>query len=623
MKHFPKKSAILRANPRFCHAAVILMLAGWASGLAPAAEIATVAGTGEQAFGGDGGSATEAKLDNPFGLVVGPEGDLYFCDTGNHCVRKISRKTGTITTVAGTGGKQGYAGDGGPATEALCFEPYEVRFHRNGDLYWVEMRNNLVRRLDARSGKVFTVAGTGQAGFSGDGGAATEAQLKQPHSIQFDASFAGLYICDIGNHRIRRVDLASGKIETWCGSGKAEATPDGAKVSPETPLKGPRALDIAPNGDFWLALREGNQIFRIDMKAGTLHHVAGSGAKGFDAASGPATDAKLSGPKGVAVSPDGKLIYLADTESHSIRAIDLRNDPPTLELIAGTGKKGNGPDGPDPLKCQMARPHGVGIDPVTGDLYIGDSESHEVRRVTGLPGGKPQAAAGAVKEDFEFGGRKAILLKPAQAAPGNPWIWRCRFFGAFPQADNDLVARGWHVAWIDVAHLFGGPESMEAFDGFYDHLTKERGLAPKVVMEGFSRGGLPAVNWAIRHPDRVSAVYIDAPVLDIHSWPKPSSADLWRKAMAAYSLTEATADSWKGPLDRLEPLAKAKVPILSVCGGADAVVPFAENSAILEERYRALGGEIEVVVKATCDHHPHSLYDPARIVAWVLENANR
>lgn len=582
-----------------------------------AAEIDTVAGSGAKGFGGDGGKATEATLDNPFGVIVGPDGDIYFTDTGNHCIRKISRKSGVITTVVGQGGKKGYSGDGGPATEALCFEPYEVRFHQNGDLYWVEMQNHLVRKLDARTGLVHTVAGTGEKGFGGDGGPATEAKMDRPHSIQFDAEFANLYICDITNHRIRRVNLESGIIDTWCGSGKPAPTPDGAKVSADTPLKGPRALDIAPNGDLWLALREGNQVYRIDMRAGTLHHVAGTGAKGFGGNGGPAREATLSGPKGVAISPDGKLIYLADTESHSVRAIDLRNDPPTLELIAGTGKKGDGPDSPDPLRCEMARLHGVGVDPVTGDLYIGDSETHKVRRITGLPGAKPKTAATSTKREFDFQGRQAILVAPGKAAPGNPWMWRCRFFGAFPQADNALVARGWHVAWVDVAHLFGGPEAMEVFDAFYDHVTSEHGLSKRPVMEGFSRGGLPASNWAIRHPDRVSGVYLDAPVLDIHSWPKPSSADLWQKAMDAHGLTEATADSWKGPLDHLAPLAKAKVPILSICGGADPVVPFAENTAILEARYQSLGGPIDVIVKATCDHHPHSLHDPSRIVAWA------
>lgn len=583
-----------------------------------ATEILTVAGTGEKGFAGDGGKATGARLDNPFGVIVGPEGDIYFTDTGNHCIRKISRRSGKITTVVGQGGESGYAGDGGSATEALCFEPYELRFHRNGDLYWVEMKNHLIRKMDGRTGIIHTVAGTGKQGFGGDGGPAAKALMNRPHSIQFDATFEHLLVCDIGNHRLRRIHLESGRIETWCGTGQRESTPDGAKISPETPLNGPRALDIAPNGDLWLALREGNQVYRIASDAGTLHHVAGTGKKGFDGNGGSAKSATLSGPKGVAVSPDGSLVYLADTESHSIRAIDLRNDPPTLELIAGTGKKGDGPDSPDPLHCEMARLHGVGVDPVTGDLYIGDSETHKLRRITGLPGAKGQSSAQSTREEFEFQGRKAIVVRPAEPATGRPWIWRCRFFGAFAQADAALIDEGWHVVWIDVGNLFGGPEAMEAFDAFYDHVVKTFDLGPKPVMEGFSRGGLPAINWAIRHPDRVRAVYLDAPVQDIHSWPKPKSPALWQKALAAYGLDNSNAETWKGPLDRLEPLAKAGVPILAVCGGADPVVPFADNAAILESRYRELGGPIEVIVKATCDHHPHSLHDPGPIVDWIL-----
>ena len=584
---------------------------------AQALEIATVAGTGEKGFAGDGVKATEAQLDNPFGVIVGPEGDIYFTDTGNHCIRKISRKSGKITTVVGQGGKSGYAGDGGPAEEALCFEPYELRFHRNGDLYWVEMKNHLIRRMDGRTGLVHTVAGTGESGFGGDGGPATEAQMNRPHSIQFDASFEHLLICDIGNHRLRRIHLDSGRIETWGGTGKKAPTPDGARVSPETPLNGPRALDIAPNGDLWLALREGNQVYRIDVETETLHHVAGTGKKGFDGNGGPASEATLSGPKGVAISPDGSLVYLADTESHTVRAIDLRNDPPTLELIAGTGKKGDGPDSPDPLKCEMARLHGVGVDPITGDLYIGDSETHKVRKITGLPGARGKPSAQSTREEFEFEGRKAIVVRPAQPAPGNPWIWRCRFFGAFAQADVALVDQGWHVAWIDVGNLFGGPEAMEAFDRFYDGMRNRFELHSQVVMEGFSRGGLPAMNWAIRHPDRIRAIYLDAPVQDIHSWPKPNSPALWEKALSAYGLEESTSGTWKGPLERLSGLAEARVPILVVCGGADAVVPFSENTGILEERYRELQGPIDVIVKASCDHHPHSLHDPTPIVEWI------
>jgi DNA-binding beta-propeller fold protein YncE/pimeloyl-ACP methyl ester carboxylesterase len=578
--------------------------------------ISTVAGTGEKGYSGDGGKAVEAKLDNPFGVIVAPDGDIVFCDTINHRIRRISRKAGTIETLVGSGEK-GYDGDGGDPKAAKMNEPYEVRFHRSGDLYWVEMQNNVVRKLDARSNLVSTVAGTGKKGFGGDGGPATAAEMDRPHSIQFDAAGAHLYICDIGNHRIRQVDLATGLITTWCGTGKAAPTPDGAPVSAETPLNGPRALDIAPNGDFWLALREGNQVFRIDQQNGTLHHVAGTGKKGFQAEPGPAKEALLSGPKGVAVSPDGKMIYLADTESHSVRAIDLNETPPVLRVIAGDGQKGDGPGSPDPLKCRMARLHGVGVDPITGDLYIGDSETHQVRRVTGLPGSGAAKLGDFSSEEFLLGERKCRLTKPAKEAPGKPWIWRCRFYGAFPAVDEALLAAGWHVAWIDVADLFGAPAAMDAFDAFYAMMTGEKGLSKTPVIEGFSRGGLPAMNWPIENPDKVAGVYLDAPVLDIHSWPKPASPDLWKKCLAAYSLTEESAATWQGPLARLEGLAKAGVPIFVVAGGADTVVPFADNAGILESRYSGFGGQLDIIVKAGTGHHPHSLHDPAPVVEWA------
>lgn len=378
-----------RAFPILIPSAIVataaVLIAGTAFGQASAAEIRTLAGTGERGYSGDGGPAREATLDNPFGVIVGPGGDIFFCDTENHVIRRVSRKTGTITTIVGKG-KAGYSGDGGPPEEAALNEPYEIRFHPDGDLYWVERLNHVVRRLDAGEGTVHTVAGSGEEGFSGDGGPATGARLKQPHSIQFDRSGENLYICDILNHRIRRVDLATGTITTWCGTGKKEKTPDGASVGPETPLNGPRALDRAPNGDFWLALREGNKVFRIDWEEQRLHHVAGTGAKGLDREPVEAKRARLSGPKGVAISPDGLRIYLADTESHTVRAIRMDQDPPTVEIVAGTGEKGDGPDGSDPLACAMARLHGIGVDPETGDLYIGDSEAHKVRVVTGVLG---------------------------------------------------------------------------------------------------------------------------------------------------------------------------------------------------------------------------------------------
>lgn len=337
---------------------------------APKLQIETFAGTGQAGYSGDGGQATKAQLDNPFGVVRGPDGALYVCDTMNHVIRKVDRN-GVITTVAGAG-RKGYSGDGGPALEATLNEPYEVRFDKQGNLFFVERLNHTVRRVDAKTQIITTVAGKGQAGFSGDGGAATQATLNQPHSIQFDPQ-GDLYICDILNHRIRKVILKTGMITTFAGTGEKKPTPDGAKII-GTPLNGPRAIDFDRRGDLWLALREGNAVYRLDMKAGTIHHVAGTGEKGFTGNGGAAKLATLSGPKGISIAPNGN-VYLADTESHSIRMIDVRRM--TIELVAGTGEKGDGTDG-DPLECKMARPHGVFVDR-DGSVFIGDSETHRVR----------------------------------------------------------------------------------------------------------------------------------------------------------------------------------------------------------------------------------------------------
>ena len=335
-------------------------------------EIVTIAGTGQKGYSGDGGPAAKAQLNNPYGLTRGPDGALYVCDIGNHCIRKIMRD-GRISTAVGTGQK-GNSGDGGPATKAEVDEPYEVRFDHAGNLFFVDMKNAVVRRVDLRTGVIATVAGTGQAGFAGDGGPATKAQLKTPHSIGLD-SHGGLYICDIGNQRIRQVDLKSGVITTFAGTGQKAPTPDGAKIA-GTPLNGPRAIDFDQAGNLWVALREGNQVFRLDFKAGIIRHVAGTGKKGFTGNGGPARQATLSGPKGISVAPDGN-IYLADTESHSIRMINVKTGK--LELIAGTGKRGDGPTG-NPFKCQMSRPHGVFVD-ADGTVYVGDSEANQVRAI--------------------------------------------------------------------------------------------------------------------------------------------------------------------------------------------------------------------------------------------------
>jgi streptogramin lyase len=357
--------------PLFITIAACLALDGCSkAGKAQNTQMHVLAGTGAPGFSGDGHDATQAQTNQPFGVIRGADGDIYFCDTLNHRVRKIDAD-GTIETIVGSG-QAGFAGDGGPAAYAMLKEPYEIRFDREGNLFIVERLNHTVRKVAAKTGVISTVAGTGKPGFNGDGGPGKDAQLNEPHSIQLDPA-GNLYICDIKNHRIRKIDAATGVITTFSGNGQPKMAADGSAFA-NASLNGPRALDFDADGNLWLALREGNAVYKFDMKAGTLHHVAGVGGKpGHMGDGGQAKRAVLGGPKGISISPAGD-VYLADTESNTIRKIDPKKG--TIELVAGTGKKGSGA-GTDPQAFALARPHGVFVDK-DGKVLIGDSESHRV-----------------------------------------------------------------------------------------------------------------------------------------------------------------------------------------------------------------------------------------------------
>lgn len=237
--------------------------------------------------------------------------------------------------------------------------------------------------------------------------------------------------------------------------------------------------------------------------------------------------------------------------------------------------------------------------------------------------------SGYERLDFTVDGRKALLVRPKHAAEGHPWIWRTEFFGHEPQADIALLGRGYHVAYIDVQDLYGAPVAMKHMDAFHDHLVEAHELSKKTTLEGFSRGGLFAFNWAALHPDRVASIYVDAPVCDFKSWPGgkgagPGSAADWQKCLKAYGMSEAEALAYKkNPVDNLQPLAKAGIPMLAVVGNADEVVPVSENIDVVEKRYKELGGLIEVIRKPGAKHHPHSLPDPAPIVDFITRRAGR
>lgn len=334
-------------------------------------EVVTVAGTGEKGYDGDGGPATRARINNPYGVIGTSDGEIYFCDMDNHVLRKVDRK-GVVTTVAGTS-RRGFSGNGGPAVKAEMNEPYEIRFDPRGNLVVVEMRGAVIRRIDRTTGVISVVAGTGREGFLGDGGPALDAEFRQPHSIQFDQA-GQLYICDIGNHRLRRVG-ADGVIQTISGDGTRAPTTEGIPLR-EASLHGPRAVDFDRRGRLWIALREGNVVYRSEGSAPTWtwKRVAGTGAKGFTGNGGDALQATLSGPKGLSMSPNGD-VYLADTESHTIRVV--RTGSGMIECLVGDGVRGAGKDG-EPLQCRLNRPHGVYAE-IDGMVIIGDSENHRVR----------------------------------------------------------------------------------------------------------------------------------------------------------------------------------------------------------------------------------------------------
>ena len=298
--------------------AILLLFSGFA--LAAPLQVTTILGSGIAGF-------SDIQVNNPYGLEIGPDGGLYFCDLDNQRIRRFDLKTKKVTTIAGNGQK-GYTGDGGPAVEATLNMPHELRFDARGDIYIAERDNHVIRKVDMKTGLISTVAGTGAAGFGGDGGPGVKAQLRQPHSIFFDKD-GSLLICDLGNQRLRRLRLDTGVIETYEVTGEE--------------LKGPRTLSAGPDGDLFLALREGNAILRIDTKNHTLHRIA--------------KDAKLSGPKGLAYDPAG-ILYVADTESQTIRRIDLKTDAIS------------------PVLGELKRPHGVFF--LEGILYVTDSEAHRI-----------------------------------------------------------------------------------------------------------------------------------------------------------------------------------------------------------------------------------------------------
>lgn len=233
---------------------------------------------------------------------------------------------------------------------------------------------------------------------------------------------------------------------------------------------------------------------------------------------------------------------------------------------------------------------------------------------------------GYQRKDFKLDGQECILVMPKEVHSGKPWVWRAEFFGAFDYADRALLEKGWHIAYMMISDMYGCPESISLMEMFYQYITEEEGLNKKADLFGFSRGGLYSVNYTVKNPETISTLYLDAPVMNVTSWPGGYGASEryskeWEECKAVYHLTDENALEFRGnPLDKMPQLLKAGIRIMLVAGAVDSVVPYQENGANLVRYYEENGGQIKVIVKPDCDHHPHSLEDPAPIVEYIEKN---
>lgn len=340
-----------------------------------AAVIITVAGSGNQFFDGDGGPATAAGLETPWGVAVDAAGNVYATNSGeggpvpNHRIRKVDLN-GFISTSAGTG-PPGFSGDGGPATAAQLNYPIGVATDAQGNVYIAERDNHRIRKVDG-GGIITTVAGDGTAGFGGDGGLATSAQLNTPVGVVADAQ-GNLYIADSNNHRIRRVDPA-GVITTVAGDGTAAFGGDGG-LATGAQLNLPSGVALDTQGGLYIGDLENQRVRKVDT-GGTITTVAGDGTAAFGGDGGPATSAQLHDPAGVVVDSQGTL-YIADSDNSRIRKVTAGG---TITTVAGTGTAGfSGDGGPGPA-AQLNYPTGVALDS-QGSLYIADRDNNRIRKI--------------------------------------------------------------------------------------------------------------------------------------------------------------------------------------------------------------------------------------------------
>ena len=298
---------------------------------------------------------------------------IYFSDVGNSRIRRVDLTTGVITTVAGGGA--GDLGDGGPATEAtFSSHPMRVTGDRAGNLFVTDAHHARIRKIDTAANTITTVAGCGIEGYSGDGGSAVHAQLASPHGSAIDRH-GNIYIADLKNDRIRRVDASTGIITTVAGNGEHGYSGDGGPAT-EAMLASPIAVTASPKGDLYIADHRNSRIRKVDAATSIITTVAGTGELGFHGDGDPATQAAISLPRDVALDADGSL-YIADGANNRIRKVEPHG---TITTVAGTDRTEFCGDGGPAHKASLSMPYSIALDR-DGNLHVVDTGNYRVRRI--------------------------------------------------------------------------------------------------------------------------------------------------------------------------------------------------------------------------------------------------
>jgi sugar lactone lactonase YvrE len=362
-----------RHKPDFILCLMLWTAAGLAQAYSPGS-IFSVAGNGSMGYAGDGGPAGSAELSNPNGAALDSSGNLYIADWGNNRIRKVDASTGLISTVAGNG-VGSYAGDGGPATSAELYNPGGVAVDPAGNLFIADFQNNRIREVIVATGNITTVAGTGSPGFSGDGAAANLAQLRNPVFLALDAA-GDLFITDWGNSRIREVVAATGNIQTIAGNGTGGFAGDGfAATSGE--LYYPNGVAVDLTGNVYIGDAGNNRVRRVDAVTQKLSTIAGNGGAGFSGDGAAAISAQLNAPLGVAVDLSGNVL-VADYYNNRIRRIAASTG--TITTVAGSSNYGYDGDGGPATQAELWGPSDVKLD-ASGNIFIVDYFNQLIRMV--------------------------------------------------------------------------------------------------------------------------------------------------------------------------------------------------------------------------------------------------